>query len=197
QALWGGIVDDDRAACVRDTLMDPNKLFAGWGIRTLSHAAAAYNPFDYQVGAIWPHDNALILAGLRAYGFDSDALKVFTGIYQAATHFDLYRLPELFAGFGQDQYRVPVRYPVACSPQAWAAASIPFMLQSVLGFTPDAFAGHLKIVRPTLPDWLDWVVVRGLRVGKGEVDLRYERSSGTTLVAVLHTKGDLHVVIEY
>jgi len=197
QALWGGIVDDDRAACVRDTLMDPDKLFAGWGIRTLSHAAAAYNPFDYQVGAVWPHDNALILAGLRAYGFDSDALTVFTGIYQAATHFDLYRLPELFAGFGWDQYRVPVRYPVACSPQAWAAASIPFMLQSVLGLTPDAFAGHLKIVRPTLPDWLDWVVVRGLRVGKGEVDLRYERSGGTTLVAVLHTKGDLHVIIEY
>jgi len=197
QALWGGIVDDDRAACVRDTLMDPDKLFAGWGIRTLSHAAAAYNPFDYQVGAIWPHDNALILAGLRAYGFDSDALKVFTGIYQAATHFDLYRLPELFAGFGWDQYHVPVRYPVACSPQAWAAASIPFMLQSVLGFTPDAFAGHLKIVRPTLPDWLDWVVVRGLRVGKGGVDLRYERSGGTTLVSVLHKKGDLHVAIEY
>ncbi len=197
QALWGGIVDDDRAACVRDTLMNPDKLFAGWGIRTLSHAAAAYNPFDYQVGAVWPHDNALILAGLRAYGFDSDALTVFTGIYQAATHFDLYRLPELFAGFGQDQYRVPVRYPVACSPQAWAAASIPFMLHSVLGFTPDACAGRLKIVRPTLPDWLDWVVVRGLRVGKGEVDLRYERSGSTTLVAVLRKKGDLDVMIEY
>ncbi|MDQ6908188.1 MAG: amylo-alpha-1,6-glucosidase, partial [Chloroflexota bacterium] len=197
QALWGGIVDDDRAACVRDTLMDPDKLFAGWGIRTLSHGAAAYNPFDYQVGAIWPHDNALILAGLRAYGFDDDALKIFTGIYQAATHFDLYRLPELFAGFGRDQYRVPVRYPVACSPQAWAAASIPFMLQSVLGLAPDACAGQLKIVRPLLPDWLDWVVVRGLRVGEGRVDLRYERSGGTTLVAVLHKQGDLHVVVEY
>ncbi|MCA1723611.1 MAG: amylo-alpha-1,6-glucosidase, partial [Thermomicrobia bacterium] len=122
QALWGGIVDDDRAPCVRDTLMDPDKLFAGWGIRTLSHAAAAYNPFDYQVGAIWPHDNALIVAGLRRYGFDGEALQVFTGIYEAATRFDLYRLPELFAGFGQDQYRVPVQYPVACSPQAWAAA---------------------------------------------------------------------------
>ncbi len=197
QALWGGIVDNDRAPCVRDTLTDPDKLFAGWGIRTLSREAAAYNPFDYQVGAVWPHDNALIVAGLRAYGFDREALAVFSGIYQAATHFDRYRLPELFAGFGRDQYRVPVRYPVACSPQAWAAASIPYMLQSVLGFTPDAVAGDVKIVRPILPDWLDWVVVRGLRVGNGQVDLRYERSGGTTLVAVLHKKGDLRVVIDY
>jgi glycogen debranching enzyme len=197
QALWGGIVDDDRAACVRDALMDPDKLFAGWGIRTLSREAAAYNPFDYQVGAIWPHDNAMIVAGLRRYGFDGEALKVFGGIYQAATHFDLYRLPELFAGFGQDQYRVPVHYPVACSPQAWAAASIPFMLHAMLGLAPDAFARHLNIVRPTLPDWLDWVVIRGVRVGDGHVDLRYERSGGTTLVAVLHKKGDLDVIIEY
>ncbi len=197
QALWGGIVDDDRATCVRDTLMDPGKLFAGWGIRTLSREAAAYNPFDYQVGAIWPHDNAFIFDGLRKYRFDGEALKVFSGIYQAATHFDLYRLPELFAGFGQDQYRVPVHYPVACSPQAWAAASIPFMLQSMLGLTPDAFAGHLNIIRPTLPDWLDWVVIRGIQVGEGHVDLRYERSGGTTLVAVLHKKGDVQVVIEY
>jgi glycogen debranching enzyme len=178
-------------------LMDPDKLFAGWGIRTLSRDAAAYNPFDYQVGAIWPHDNALILAGLRAYGFDGEALRVFTGIYQAATHFDLYRLPELFAGFGQDQYRVPVHYPVACSPQAWAAASIPFMLRSVLGLTPDALARQLRIVHPTLPDWLDWVVIRGIQVGEGHVDLRYERSGGTTLVAVLHKEGDLQVVVEY
>jgi glycogen debranching enzyme len=197
QALWGGIVDDDRAPCVRDTLMDPDKLFAGWGIRTLSREAAAYNPFDYQVGAIWPHDNALILDGLRTYGFDSEALTVFTGIYQAATHFDLYRLPELFAGFGQDQYRVPVHYPVACSPQAWAAASIPSMLQSVLGLAPDAFARQLRIVRPTLPDWLDWVVIRGIQVGEGRVDLRYERSGGTTLVAILRNENDLQVVIEY
>jgi glycogen debranching enzyme len=197
QALWGGIVDDDRATCVRDAVLDPDKLFAGWGIRTLSRQAAAYNPFDYQVGAIWPHDNAMIVAGLRNYGFDGEALKVFSGIYQAATHFDLYRLPELFAGFGQDQYRVPVHYPVACSPQAWAAASIPFMLQSMLGLTPDAFAGQLNIIRPTLPDWLDWVVIRGVHVGNGHVDLRYERSGGTTLVAVLHKEGPLEVMIEY
>ncbi|HEX5502352.1 MAG TPA: glycogen debranching N-terminal domain-containing protein [Thermomicrobiales bacterium] len=197
QALWGGIVDPAKAGRVRDTLMDPSKLFAGWGIRTLSNAALAYNPFDYQVGAVWPQDNALVLAGLRAYGFDQEALDVFSGIYQAATHFDYYRLPELFAGFGQDQYPTPVHYPVACSPQAWAAGSIPFMLHALLGLSPDAFGKRLEILRPVLPDWLDWVVVRGLDVGGASVDLKYQRADGTTLVAVLHKEGELQVAIEY
>lgn len=197
QALWGGIVADDRAGAVRDTLMDKDRLFSGWGIRTLSRKEKAYNPFDYQVGAVWPHDNALMLDGLRRYGFDNEALAVFTGIYEAATRFDQYRLPELFAGFGKDEYSMPVRYPVACSPQAWAAGSLPYMLQSVLGLAPNAFARRLHIIRPRLPDWLNWVLVRGLTVADGQVDLRYERSGETTLVAVLHKEGDVQVMIEY
>jgi glycogen debranching enzyme len=197
QALWGGIVAADKGASVRDTLLDPERLFTGWGIRTLARDATAYNPLDYQVGAVWPHDNALIVDGLRRYGFDTEALKVFTGIYQAATRFEHYRLPELFAGFSKDEYGTPVHYPVACNPQAWAAGSLPYMLQSLLGFTPDAFAGQLRIVRPCLPDWLEWVEVCGVRVGQGSVDLHYERSETVTLVAVLHKQGDIRVTIEY
>ena len=197
QALWGGIVDPEKAPSVRDTLLDPARLFSGWGIRTLARGAVAYNPLDYQVGAVWPHDNALIVDGLRRYGFDTAALKVFTGIYQAATRFEHYRLPELFAGFSKDEYGTPVHYPVACSPQAWAAGSLPYMLQVLLGFAPDAFAGRLHIVRPCLPDWLDWVEIRGVRVGQGRVDLRYARSGGATVVAVLHKEGPLQVAIEY
>ncbi len=197
QALWGGIVAADKGTCVRDTLLDPERLFSGWGIRTLARDATAYNPFDYQVGAVWPHDNALIVEGLRRYGFDTEARKVFTGIYQAATRFEHYRLPELFAGFSKDEYGTPVHYPVACSPQAWAAGSLPYMLQSLLGLAPDAFAHRLGIVRPCLPDWLEWVEVRGVQVGQGSVDLRYERSGQLTLVAVLHKRGDIRVTIEY
>jgi glycogen debranching enzyme len=197
QALWGGIVAAEKAGCVRDTLLDPARLFSGWGIRTISRGVAAYNPLDYQVGAVWPHDNALIVDGLRRYGFDAAALTVFTGIYQAATRFDHYRLPELFAGFGKDEYSTPVHYPVACSPQAWAAGSLPYMLQSLLGFAPDAVAHQLRVIRPCLPDWLAWVEVRGVRVGQGSVDLRYERSGGLTLVAVLRQRGDVRVTIEY
>lgn len=197
QALWGGIVDPARAGAVRDALLDPARLFAGWGIRTLSHAAVAYNPFDYQSGAVWPHDNALIAAGLRAYGFDNDALHILTALYEAATRFDQYRLPELFAGFGRDEYGTPVRYPVACSPQAWAAGSLPYLLGEVLGLVPDAFARALYVARPCLPDWLDWVTVRGVRVGDARVDLRYERSGTVTLATVLRKEGDLRVAIEY
>src|SRR5439155_15280524 len=147
--------------------------------------AAAYNPFDYQVGAVWPHDNALIAAGLRTYGFDQEALAVFSGIYEVATHYGHYRLPELLAGFGKEQYGTPVHYPVACSPQALAAGRLPYLLQATLGLSPDAFARQLKILRPRLPDWLEWVEIRGVRVGDARVALRYERHGATTLVAVL------------
>lgn len=197
QALWGGIVAPEHAAAVRDTLMDPARLFAGWGIRTLSHAAAAYNPFDYQTGAVWPHDSALVAVGLRGYGFDKEALAIFTGLYEAATRFNLYRLPELFAGFGRDEYGTPVRYPVACSPQAWAAGSLPYLLQAILGLTPDAFKRQLHVIRPCLPDWLDWVTLTGLQVGESAADLRFERSGTTTLAAVLRKEGDLQVFVEY
>jgi len=197
QALWGGIVDVGNAPSVRDTLLDPARLFSGWGIRTLSAQAVAYNPFDYQVGAVWPHDNALILGGLRRYGFDADALRVFTGIYEAATQFDHFRLPELFAGFSKDEFGKPVRYPVACSPQAWAAGSLPAMLLAMLGLEPDAFAHRLTIVHPCLPEWLAWVTIQGVKVGPGVVDLRYQRHGTVTLVAVTKKTGDLDVSVSY
>ncbi|MBW8730122.1 MAG: amylo-alpha-1,6-glucosidase, partial [Terrabacter sp.] len=197
QALWGGIVSNARARQVRDTVMDPDRLNAGWGVRTLSQAAAAYNPFDYQTGAVWPHDTAMVAVGLRSYGFDDDALEIFTGLYEAATRFDLYRLPELFAGFDRATYGRPVRYPVACSPQAWAAGSLPYVLTAVLGLVPDAFAKRLHVVRPRVPEWLDWVEIKGLAVGAGHVDLHFERSAGLTLAAVTSKAPDVQVIIEY
>lgn len=197
QALWGGIVDRSRADSVRDSIMDPDRLNAGWGVRTLSRAAVAYNPFDYQTGAVWPHDSAMVAAGLRMYSYDEEALAILTGLYEAATRFDLYRLPELFAGFDRETYGQPVRYPVACSPQAWAAGSLPYLLTAVLGIVPDAFAGVLHVVRPRLPQWLDWVEIKGLTVGESHVDLRFERSGEHTLAAVTSKSPNAHVKIEY
>ena len=197
QALWGGIVADAHAGAVRDSIMDPDRLNAGWGVRTLSQAAAAYNPFDYQTGAVWPHDSALVAVGLRSYGFDEDALEIFTGLYEAATRFDLYRLPELFAGFDRATYGRPVRYPVACSPQAWAAGSLPYLLTSVLGIVPDAFARTLHVIRPRLPEWLDWVEIKGLTVGASHVDLRFERFGDISLAAVTSKSPHMQVKIEY
>ncbi len=141
------------AACVRDTLMDPDELFAGWGIRTLSHAAAAYNPFDYQVGAIWPHDNALIVAGLRALRLRLARRSRSSPASIRRRRISIYyRLPELFAGFGQD--RIPRRRSTTRSRAArrrGRRGACPFMLQSVLGLVPDAFARQLRIVRPACP----------------------------------------------
>lgn len=197
QALWGGIVSTAHASAVRDSVMDPDRLNAGWGVRTLSKAAVAYNPFDYQTGAIWPHDSAMVAVGLRSYGFDDEALEILTGLYEAAAQFDLYRLPELFAGFDRATYGRPVRYPVACSPQAWAAGSLPYLLTAVLGIVPDAFARTMQVIRPRLPIWLDWVEIKGLTIGASHVDLRFERSGDLTLAAVTSKSDDVQVKIEY
>lgn len=197
QALWGGIVAKNHAGAVRDSIMDPDRLNAGWGVRTLSKDAVAYNPFDYQTGAIWPHDCAMVAVGLRTYGFDDEALEILTGLYEAATRFDLYRLPELFAGFDQATYGRPVRYPVACSPQAWAAGSLPYLLTTVLGIVPDAFASTLHVIRPRLPGWLDWVDMKNLTVGGDHVDLRFERSGDLCLAVVTSKSPGVQVMIEY
>ena len=195
QALWSGIVDPKHADAVAKRLLS-TAMFSGWGIRTLAVGEAAFNPIDYQVGAVWPHDNSLIAAGLKRYGFDQEALRVFTAIYQAATRFPKYRLPEVFAGFARERYPEPVRYPVACSPQAWAAGALPFMLQTTLGLTPDAIRGELVIRRPSLPDWLGEATVIGLQVGEASIDLHFRRTGKVTHVKTSRKRGKLRVRVE-
>jgi glycogen debranching enzyme len=195
QALWSGIVDPKHAGAVADRLLS-KPMFSGWGIRTLAAGEAAFNPIDYQVGAVWPHDNSLIAAGLKRYGFAKEALRIFTAIYQAATRFPSYRLPEVFAGFARERYPEPVRYPVACSPQAWAAGALPFLLQTALGLTPDATRHELVIRKPELPDWLGELTVHGLQVGEASVDLRFQRSGAATRVAPLRPHGKLRIRVE-
>ncbi len=196
QALWTGIVDEDKARSTVDMLMS-GEMYNGWGIRTLSVKAMRYNPIAYHLGTVWPHDNSIIAAGFRRYGFDKEARQVSMGIMEAAMHFDNYRLPELFAGFDRASYGVPVHYPVACHPQAWAAGSVPFMLTTLLGLTPEGFENRLRIVRPILLDFIDRIDVCGLRVGKGVADLRFtRRPEGGPNVEVLKTDGDLEVKVE-
>ncbi len=196
QALWTGIVAPRHAADVVQRVLQPD-MFAGWGVRTLSAQDASYNPVDYQVGSVWPHDNAIIMAGLHRYGFNDEAGRIFTAMMQAAAQFEHFRLPEVFAGYDQSYSSKPVKYPVACNPQAWAAGAIPFMLQVALGLSPDAFNQRLHIQRPHLPQWLRWVMVRELRVGEAKVDLRYEQSDGKTYVTPLRQHGALSITVEY
>jgi glycogen debranching enzyme len=194
-ALWCGIVPEERAESVRHALMSP-EMWSGWGIRTLSAAEHAFNPIDYQVGAIWPHDNALIGIGLKRYGFSDDAAKMFTALCEAAVRFTLIRLPEVFAGYDRNAYRAPVQYPLSCSPQAWAAGALPSLLWALLGLEPDAFTCSLHIVRPHLPAWLPWLEIHGLHLGEATVDLRWERMELYTGVTMLRHSGDLRVVVE-
>jgi glycogen debranching enzyme len=196
QALWSGIADAAKARKVVRHLMEPD-MFSGWGVRTLSSQERRYNPIGYHLGTVWPHDNAIIVAGLRRYGFDEAAGNVLTGLVRAAEHFEHHRLPETFCGFSCDQYGHPVRYPVACHPQAWAAGAVPFMLERLLGLKPSAFEKRLRIERPLLPEGVNEIELRRLRVGEASVDLRFARTPhGHVGVDVLAQHGDLQVDVD-
>ena len=147
--LWSGIVDDDKAPLVAQRLMEPD-MFSGWGVRTLASTMGAYNPVSYHNGSVWPHDNALIAAGLMRYGFIEESQRVAMAIFDAAEAFGG-RLPELFCGFPREPGRPPVAYPSSCSPQAWASATPIHLLRILLRFDPSAPTGRLWL-SPAFPD---------------------------------------------
>jgi glycogen debranching enzyme len=175
--LWSGIVRPDRAALVVRRLLEPD-MWSGWGIRTLSARNPAYNPFSYQLGSVWPHDNGIIALGCKRYGFTAEAGRIARDISEAASCFVSQRLPELYAGTERRSGTFPVLYPGANVPQAWAAGSVFHLLQAILGVQADAPAQRLY-VDPDLPPWLPDVTLRGVRVGDARVDLRFWRDSGT------------------
>lgn len=196
QALWTGIIDEGKAHAVVGHLMDED-MFSEWGVRTLSRNERRYNPIGYHLGTVWPHDNSIIAAGLRRYGYDDEFCRVFVGMLEAAMGFSLYRLPELFAGFSRRDYGVPVHYPVACHPQAWAAGTFPSLVTSLLGLVPEAFEKRLRIVRPILPEMIDRFDVKGLHVGQAKVDLSFERTpEGAIAVKTERIDGELRVQVE-
>ena len=194
--LWSGIVDEKYAKRLADRLFKDD-MFTGWGIRTLSSDELRYNPLGYHIGTVWPHDNSLIAMGLKKYNLWDRLSELFTGMYDAASVFPLYRLPELFSGFKRGKYNMPVKYPVACSPQAWSAGTIPYMLIAALGLTPDALNKRLQLVKPHLPPWLNKVNITDLRVGEASVNMEFRREESGTLVNVVKKQGDIDVFIEY
>lgn len=193
-ALWAGIPGPARARRVARALMS-ERMFSGWGVRTLGEGEKAYHPVSYHLGSVWPHDNALIHEGLRRYGFDADADRIFLGIVRASLSFDGQRLPELFCGYSAAEFEKPVPYPVACHPQAWAAAAIPAMLRSQLGISADGFSGRITITRPRLPPFAGWLELRGLRAAGGSVDLRFSGKGADVSVEVLRRRGAVEVVV--
>ncbi len=193
--LWAGALPGERAAHVRDVLMG-DALFSGWGLRTLAHGHPGYNPIGYHTGSVWPHDNALIACGLRDYGFDADFMRIFDALLEASAQLPGYRLPELFGGQPRTPAEGPVPYPVACRPQAWAAGAIPHLLCTGLGLRAEGLDRRMRLVRPTLPPWLDRLELDGLRVADASVDLRFERSGGQVTLADARIDGELELVVE-
>ncbi len=193
--LWSGIVPDGRVDAVVDQLLDP-ALDAGWGIRTYASGQPGFNPVGYHTGTIWPHDNSIIAAGMKRAGRHDAADRIASRMFEAAQHSPDFRLPELFCGFDRGTADLPVPYPVACSPQAWSAATPLFLLQTMLGMRANAADGILELDRPHLPAWLGKVTVHDLQVGDRNVDLLFHRWRGnTTSAEVLRRSGPLELVI--
>jgi len=188
--LWSGIVPRERAERVVQRLMEPD-MWSGWGIRTLSALNPAFNPYNYQTGSVWPHDNAIIALGCKRYGFGAEAAKIARDISEAGSHFLSNQLPELYTTIARDERSFPVQYLGANIPQAWAAGAVFALLQAILGFKPDAPRGKLY-VDPLLPHWLPDLTVLDLRVGSHRFDIRFWRSDGETQFEVL--RGDPNAV---
>ena len=195
QLLWTQAVDPGRAQRVVHRLL-ADDLWSGWGIRTLSDQHVAYNPFSYQLGSVWPHDNALIAAGFRAYGFDAEAAGVARGLFDAAERFSSRRLPELFAGLPRDEGGFPVQYLGANVPQAWASGAVIHLVATLLGLDADAAAGVLRL-RPSLPEWLTEVRLEHLTVGAASVDVHVtRRPDGTHGLEVTDRRGHLEIILD-
>jgi glycogen debranching enzyme len=189
--LWSGIVNPSRAASVVRRLMQPD-MWSGWGIRTLSADNPAYNPFSYQNGSVWPHDNGIIAMGFRRYGFVQEAAMIARDISEAASYFVFYRLPELYGGIHREPGSFPVQYLGANVPQAWAAGSVFHLLRAILGLEADARARTLY-VDPVLPRWLPEVTLHRLRVANSTATIRFWSEDSHSRFEVLSCDGELHV----
>ena len=195
QCLMSGIVSPDRARRVADAVMR-NGMFSGWGVRTIREGEARYNPMAYHNGSIWPHDTALVALGLDRYGLKHDVVLIAEGLFAAAQHFELRRLPELFCGFGRHAGESPTRYPTACSPQAWAAASSLLVVQALLGLDIDGLRRRVTLRQPRLPSPLEWVRFTRLTVRDAELDLLCERRGEHVGTSVMRRSGDVSLITE-
>ena len=193
-ALFSGIADPQRARRVAKTLMS-RESFSGWGIRTIAQDEPRYNPMSYHNGSVWPHDNAMIAQGLAHYGLKVEAARVFEGLISAATHQESRRLPELFCGFMRRPHRGPTAYPVACSPQAWAAASPFSLLAACLGLELAYDRNQIRFREPVMPRLLNELVIRNLRLGASHVDVRLHRYGQDVTANVLSRKGSLKIAL--
>ena len=198
-----GILQPDKAMNVAERLRAPD-LFSGWGIRTLSNLSPAYNPMGYHVGSVWHHDNSITALGLRATATEireespeliEQTLAIATGIFDMTLQQPYLRPPELFCGYERGEANTTVRYPVACSPQAWATGTLFQLLQVAINLIPDAASNCVRVIEPALPKSINRLSLHNLKVGSTILDLEFERSGDTTACRVAKN-GNLKVVFE-
>lgn len=192
--LLAGIATPERAMRTAQTLLAENS-FSGWGIRTIPTSEARYNPMSYHNGSVWPHDNALIAAGMAHYGYRHGTLRILTGLFDASLFLELRRLPELFCGFPRRPGESPTRYPNACAPQAWASAAGFLLLQSCLGLRIDAPGRRMSFVRPILPPFLQRVELHNITIGDARVGIRLERHPDDVGLTVTQREGDVEILV--
>jgi glycogen debranching enzyme len=192
--LYTRLVNEDRADAVAETLLE-SEFFNGWGVRTLGSAEARYNPMSYHNGSVWPHDNAILAAGLSRYGRKDLASKILASFLDVSAFVDLHRLPELFCGLERRAGEGPTLYPVACAPQAWAAGAIFLLLEACLGISVHAKQKQIAFHKPQLPEALPFLEVRNLHVGTASVDLALRRAGETVHVEILDKRGNVEILL--
>jgi glycogen debranching enzyme len=141
--LWSGLLDEGEAATTAERLLD-EQLYSGWGVRTLGTREAGYNPLGYHTGTVWPHENSLIAAGLARYGHNEAASTIAVAMLRAAPYFE-HRLPEVFAGYPESVTSVPVAFPTASRPQAWAAGTPLLLLSTLLDLHPGCTYAEIEV----------------------------------------------------
>jgi glycogen debranching enzyme len=192
-SLWTGIANRQHGMRTAKTLLT-EACFNGWGVRTVAATEVCFNPMSYHNGSVWPHDNALIAAGMAAYGFKQGALKILSGLFDSSRFLDLHRLPELLCGFSRRQGEGPTLYPVACSPQTWSSVALFMLLQSCLGLRIDAPMARLSFLQPVLPPFLEHIEIKNLRIGNSVVDLSLERRMQNVGINILRREGRVEIV---
>jgi glycogen debranching enzyme len=193
--LWTRIADAATAPALARSLMS-REMYSGWGIRTVGASEARFNPMAYHNGSVWPHDNAIAALGLSRYGFRHQPRMLLTTWMHASGFLDLHRLPELICGFRRRSGGGPTQYPVACSPQAWAAGSVFMLLEACLGLTVDAPRRLVRLVKPILPTSVRELQLTNLRVGAARVDLLLHRERDDVGVLVQRREGEVSVTVE-
>jgi glycogen debranching enzyme len=192
--LWTRMISDSRAHIVARRLM-ADDMFTGWGVRTLASGERLYNPMSYHNGSVWPHDTAIAAVGMRRYGLTDPFITLATGLFEGVLQFENMRMPELFCGFPRVDGYGPTQYPVACSPQAWAAGVVFMLIGAMLGLTPDAADNHVTLNRPRLPPWLGWIEVRGLQLRTSRMTFRASQGQAGAAVELLSRQGDAELVV--